>query len=145
MLASSETTPTDRLARIMEDCIREARALEQILRDERRALENRDARALGIATEQKRARVAALEALEAKRRAVETSVDGPGRPQDRWNSFLSIVGRCKTLNTTNGAIIRLRRQQVGDALRLVSGTGTATYGPSGTESSSRSSRELAAI
>ena len=116
-----------------------------VLQDERRALQNRNAEALGIVAEQKRDRVAGLEALDAKQRAVETSVDETGRPRDRWNSFLSIVGRCNTLNTTNGAIIRLRRQQVGDALRLVSGSGAETYGPFGTESPSRPRRALAAI
>ena len=144
MRPSSEATRTEQLERIIEDCISEARALEQVLEDERRALESRDAKALGIAAEEKRVRVAALETLEAKRKAVDTGI-GANLPQARCNSFISIVGRCNSLNTTNGAIIRLRRQQVGDALRLVSGSGAETYGPFGTESLSRPRRALAAI
>lgn len=146
-----------RLARIIEDSIREACALERALEDERRALESRDAAALGTAAQEKLSRVARLEALEAQRKAA--SLEAQGTPEHRhsrmnpagaliegqWHKFLAIVGRCNTLNTTNGAIIRLRRQQITDALRVVSGTSAETYGPSGAESTSRPRQALAAI
>jgi flagellar biosynthesis/type III secretory pathway chaperone len=147
------------LERIVEDGIIEAGALEHALLDERRALESRDATALGQAADEKRLRVARLEALEAARKAAAKSCvadqeqAGPATGHDRseamtggrWQNFLAIVGRCNTLNMTNGAIIRLRRQQISDALRAVSGTAEETYGPSGAEPSSRPRRALASI
>jgi flagellar biosynthesis/type III secretory pathway chaperone len=143
--------------RIVKDSIREADALEKALEDERRALESRDAAALGAAAEEKGRRVVRLEALEAARIAASPRVPAaPGHsPAGRdpavtassepWQQFLAIVARCNALNTTNGAIIRLRRQQVGDALRVVSGTGAGTYGPSGSQSTSRPPQALTAI
>jgi flagellar biosynthesis/type III secretory pathway chaperone len=143
--------------RIVKDSIREADALEKALEDERRALESRDAAALGAAAEEKRRRVARLEALDAARMAARPQVPAAAeRPPaaadptatasaDQWQRFLAIVARCNALNTTNGAIIRLRRQQVDDALRIVSGTGPGTYGPSGSQSTSRPRQALAAV
>jgi flagellar biosynthesis/type III secretory pathway chaperone len=147
-----------KLERIVEDSISEALALELALQAERNALETRDDAALGSAAKDKGIRVAKLEQLEADRRAAGmtfaptqglpgSSTNFPAAdllPVGRWQAFLSIVARCKRMNTTNGAIIHLRRQQVNDALRLVSGTGTGTYGPSGEESPS-AGRALAAV
>lgn len=147
-----------RLERIVEESISEALALELALQAERNALEARDDAALGSAAEEKRIRVARLEQLEADRKTAGTTPDAVQDlaaapvdvaadvlPAGRWQNFLSIVARCKRMNTTNGAIIHLRRQQVNDALRLVSGMGTGTYGPSGAEPSSTARRTLAAI
>jgi flagellar biosynthesis/type III secretory pathway chaperone len=141
MSPAPHTDRSDRLTRIVEESIRVANALEEVLQQERRALENRDAAALGSAAGEKRIRVAALEALEAKRKALHDVAP----PEDSWNRFLSIVSRCSSLNMTNGAIIRLRRQQISETLRAVSGSGAETYGPSGTEPSSHPRRPLAAI
>jgi flagellar biosynthesis/type III secretory pathway chaperone len=145
MSATSPDAGSARLSGIIEDSIREAGALEHALEDERRALENRDAAALGAAAEEKRHRVARLEILEAERKTASSRVQGTPEQTAQWRKFLSIVGRCNTLNTTNGAIIRLRRQQITDALRVVSGTRAETYGPSGSESTSRPRQALAAI
>lgn len=147
------------LARVIEDGIGEALALEQALHAERRALETRDHAALALAAEEKHSRVARLEELETKRkassRALYPAQERPGPSADipaageaagsRWQNLLSIVARCKRLNATNGAIIHLRARQVDDALGVVSGTVTGTYSPSGARSSSGSRRTLAAI
>jgi len=130
-----------RFERIVEDSISEALALELALQAERHALETRDDAALGGAADDKAIRIARLEQLEAEREGFP-SADAP--PGGRWQTLLSIVARCKRMNSTNGAIIHLRRQQVNDALRLLSGTGTGTYGPSGAETPS-AGRALAAI
>jgi flagellar biosynthesis/type III secretory pathway chaperone len=138
------TAPDDRQARLernVENSISEALALELALQAERHALETREDVALGSAAEEKALRVSRLEQLEADRKAFAAA---DSLPTARWQAFLSIIVRCKRMNTTNGAIIHLRRQQVNDALRLVSGTGNGTYGPSGTESSP-AGRALAAI
>lgn len=134
----------DTLERIVADCIAEATALEIGLAAERRALETHDAAALGEAAEGKRKRVARLENLERERKAaVESSGEIP--EQRQWQRFLAIVGRCNDMNSTNGAIIRLRRQQISAALRVVSGSVPETYGPSGSETGPRPGRALAAI
>lgn len=130
-----------KLERNVENSISEALALELALQAERHALETREDVALASAAEEKTLRVSRLEQLEADRKAF-AAVDS--LPSARWQAFLSIIVRCKRMNTTNGAIIHLRRQQVNDALRLVSGTGNGTYGPSGTEASP-AGRALAAI
>ena len=157
MSVTSPDAGSVRLERIIEDSISEADALERALEDERRALESRDAAALATAAQEKLSRVARLEALEAQRKAANPEVQGapeqshprtiPGGtlPEGQWRKFLGIVGRCNTLNTTNGAIIRLRRQQITVALRVVSGTSAETYGPSGAEATSRRRKALAAI
>jgi|SRR5690606_3789801 len=136
--------PDERLAKLehnVESSISEALALEFALQAERNALETREDAALSSAAEEKSLRVARLEQLEADRKAFPAA---DPLSAARWQTFLSIVARCKRMNTTNGAIIHLRRQQVNDALRLVSGTGAGTYGPSGAESSP-AGRALAAI
>jgi flagellar biosynthesis/type III secretory pathway chaperone len=134
--------------RIIKDSIREAEALERLLEDERRALESLDAEALGAAAREKGQRASRLEALEAARVAAGAATAGANPALSAsavsWRQFLAIIARCNTLNTTNGAIIRLRREQVTDALRIVSGTGAGTYGPSGSESTSRARQPLAA-
>ena len=156
MSVASPDAERVRLECIIADSIREADALERALDRERLALERRDAAALAMAAQEKLTRVARLEALEAQRQASNPEVLGApeqsgirtklsGTVPGQWRNFLAIVGRCQTLNTTNGAIIRLRRQQVTDALRVVSGTTAETYGPSGSESTSHSRRALAAI
>lgn len=130
-----------RVERILEDSIDEALALELALQAERVSLEARDDAGLRAAAGEKELHVARLEQLDADRKASGITDLHAGA---RWQAFLSIMARCKRMNTTNGAIIHLRRQQVNDALRLVSGAGAGTYGPSGTESSS-AGRALAAV
>jgi flagellar biosynthesis/type III secretory pathway chaperone len=154
MSFESPDAPRARLLCIVEDSIREADALERALQDERRALESHDAAALGTAAQEKHHRVTRLETLDAERIAASSEIKGapeqysqvnPDLPQGPWRKFLAVIGRCNTLNTTNGAIIRLRRQQLTDALRVVRGTSTETYGPSGSESTSRPRQALAAV
>jgi flagellar biosynthesis/type III secretory pathway chaperone len=132
-----------RFERIVEDSISEALALELALQAERHALETRDDAALGGAAENKAIHIARLEHLEAERRGFPAADLLPGAG-GQWQALLSIVARCKRMNSTNGAIVHLRRQQVNDALRLLSGTGIVTYAPSGAETPS-AGRALAAI
>lgn len=142
--------------------------LQQALQDERHALEHQDSDALGVAADGKRVHVGKLEALEERRRAVcrLQGVD-PGPEQmaalltrcnpepgndkslaDGWQRFLALAGLCQQMNTTNGAIIQLRRQQFNEALCIVSGTSgesPETYGPGGSATSARPPRSLAEI
>ncbi|HWM28040.1 MAG TPA: flagellar protein FlgN [Woeseiaceae bacterium] len=142
MVSPSLEEPRISLARIMDESLEGANELLQILQDERQALENRDAEALGVAAEGKRKCVGRLEALETKRRTAAESLQPAA---ERWQCFLSVISRCNELNATNGAIIRLRRQQIAAAVKLIGGGAAETYGPTGTESPSRAGRALAAV
>lgn len=147
-MTAATSNPRTALERNIDDSIEAALALEQHLQAERLALESRDAEALGIAAGQKQERVKALELLERERSAAVTA--GHAAPEPRhWLRFLSIIRRCNDMNTTNGAIIRLRREQVSAALKVVSASPDDayghTYGAGGTEAASRSGRSLAAI
>ena len=130
------------LARIMDESLEGANELLGILQDERQALENRDTEALGVAAERKQKCVGRLEALDTKRRTAAESLQPVA---EGWQRFLSVISRCNELNATNGAIIRLRRQRIAAAVRLIGGGAAETYGPSGTEPLSRAGRAVAAV
>lgn len=162
MLSPAECRST--LFRILDASIEAAGCLQKNLEDERLALERQDSDALGAAADGKRACVSKLEALEKERRGISTACNkGPGpehmpallaecgaddRIADGWQRFLTLAARCRDLNTSNGAIIHLKRRQYTAALRIVSGSPTGSmeiYGPTGGELVSRSSRALAEI
>jgi flagellar biosynthesis/type III secretory pathway chaperone len=143
-MSNASTPERYALERIVTEGIAEATALEIDLAAERKALETRDDAALGKAAESKRNRVARLESLERQRKAAGGPSTEPPEPR-QWQQFLAIIGRCNAMNATNGAIIRLRREQISAALRVVNGSAQQTYGPSGTETGSRPGRALAAI
>ncbi|MEX2257915.1 MAG: flagellar protein FlgN [Woeseia sp.] len=142
-----------RLERIADDSIGQAHSLEQALQNERYALETRDTPALGATAEAKREIVARLEALESQWQSAMADLpgvspagdDGSHDDDPRRQQFMTVVARCKDLNQTNGAIIRLRRQQLKDTLRIVSGSTTETYDPSGVEAAPVSRPALARI
>ncbi|MGH8167849.1 MAG: flagella synthesis protein FlgN [Woeseiaceae bacterium] len=142
MVSPSPAEPRIRLERIMDESLEGAKELLRILQDERQALENRDAVALGVAAEGKQKCVGRLEVLEAGRRTAAESLD---LAAERWQRFLVVIGRCNELNATNGAIIRLRREQIAVAAKLIGGGTVETYGPSGTGSLSRAGRALASV
>ncbi len=143
------TTETlGRLEVLIADGIRCAEGLKAALESERSALENRDTELLGSAVRRKEDRIRRLTELEASRAsalgaagfsademqiAAETCA-GSDDLVDRWRQFRSIASDCETMNQTNGAIIRLRRQQVADGLTLLRGGAGEldTYGPNGT-------------
>ena len=116
---------------------------EALLAEERRALESRDSTALAALAAQKQAAVRELEGLEARRlRALEQASvpnDAAGMlrllagadDQQRWQDYLALAGRCQQANLTNGAVIRLRHQQITEALAVLSGDRRETYGPNG--------------
>ncbi len=146
--ASPEETRA-RLERVVSDSISCARGLKKALADERRALEDRDTDALGRIVERKDARLKELFALEKTRAGVCVDAGFGADPdamlrvvewcdhdatiQTDWGRFRELAEELGSLNLTNGAIIRLRRKQVSDALALLRGDDgvTDTYGPDG--------------
>ena len=145
------------LAGILEQAAHSAAALKQALADERAALSGRDQDSLAQAVAVKQAEVQNLDRLEQRRisacRAVDESADmaqvlawcdaGPDLA-DHWSRLLELGTECDSLNLGNGAIIRLRQQQVAEGLMILRGAPaeTTTYGPTGTTACAPGGRAL---
>lgn len=161
MTEPSRSATRSRLARIVADSRRHAEALLAALENERSALAANDAEALGSAVTAKHGPVSKLAALEQER--ADASRDAGFEPgpvgmdavigwcdeesllADGWSRFIEIARDCERLNTTNGAVIRLRRQQVMTGLAILRGGeyGTETYAASGVEAGTPGRRALA--
>lgn len=116
-------------------------AVEAALRDERQALEARDAAALLAATDRKAAALAAAAELTAGRGPLAgTTAAAAGTP--RYPALRALARRCRELNDANGALIRAQRQRVEGLLAVLTG-GTAgapaTYQADGTRAAARRS------
>lgn len=132
------------LGTIIDGGIEAATRLDALLGRERAALEEQDAESLDALAAEKLACLEQLEALETSRAALlhehGLGNDGAGMRSllentdsaAAWHQYLDLAGRCHAANQTNGAIIRLRNQQVTSALAVISGERQSTYGPSGT-------------
>ncbi len=139
---SSETH--ERLNEVLRSGIVQATLLRASLEDERLALESRDSDALSRAIQTKASHLEKLAELERERSALlesagltdvtSASSGDEDALMDRWNEYRAIAAECDTLNLGNGAIIRLRQQQVADGLALLRGAdaNADTYGPAGT-------------
>lgn len=140
-----------------------ATGLQEILTDERAALESQDTEALNQAATSKQQFLSKLEELEAARReicnvtgfssdagAMEEIVkwcDTDSLILGYWNHFIDLARECSELNTRNGAIINVRRQQIAGALSIVRGESrnNETYGRNGRDSNKSAKRVLAEI
>jgi flagella synthesis protein FlgN len=157
-------TPSDSRQRIVEiigNSIYHVLGLKESLEDERKALAVRDIDALNAAIENKSRCVASLHTLEQERRRL-CSLSDHGEGTDHmqqmaawceadsviassWDQLMAIVAECNTLNMTNGAIIRVRKDQIESSLSVLRGgtPGTDMYSRDGTGSGSTSQRSLA--
>ncbi|MCB1845716.1 MAG: flagellar protein FlgN [Halioglobus sp.] len=131
------------LRTIIDDGIDAVVCLDALLSRERSALEDQDARRLSALATEKQACLDRIEELEASRAALlhehglgnnnlgmNTLLEA-SNSAGAWHRYLDLAGRCHTANQTNGAIIRLRHQQISSALAVISGERQSTYGPSG--------------
>lgn len=153
----SAAAPTG-LGTLLDDGCAAAGAFGDALRQEFEALEAGDVDALSAAAAGKQECLAALEALESRRREL---LAGQGLGDDaagmdrliatadvagldgRWRRYLELAGECRQANLKNGAIIRLRRQQARSALLALSGSAPPTYGPQGDGGRVTASRSIA--
>lgn len=135
-------------------------ALVATLTDERQALAERDLAAIGRAADEKRNLIGNIESLESQRATLCAAAGFSGNPADmpqmlswcdadlalanRWQRILDSGAACDQSNRANGAIIRVRRQQVADGLTVLRGHNpdTHTYGPGGTADVTGSGRPL---
>ncbi|MGB5247051.1 MAG: flagellar protein FlgN [Woeseia sp.] len=147
-----------RLGRMFESGIAAATAFAMHLDAERKALEAQDLAALEQAARDKQHCLLTLELLENERAALleesgyqnnhdgmrdlQNWCDRDGALAGQWQSYLQVASKCQQANMTNGAIMRLRQQQIASAIAALSGCSPQTYGPKG-DNGNRGSRALA--
>lgn len=144
------TTPVDiqrELSELLDAGTRAAETLAGHLQAERAALETEDLEALGRAAQAKEAVLSDLERVESRRsallarcglaadsaamQALGERCDDPAVLTGKWQHYLAVADDCQRVNTTNGAILRLRQQQIASTLAVLTGGREATYGPRG--------------
>ncbi|MDH3587981.1 MAG: flagellar protein FlgN, partial [Gammaproteobacteria bacterium] len=107
------------------------------LADERDALRKVDPGALDAATARKQACIEDLSALDSERRHLCTTaglapdgscmerlliqVDPQGALTQRWQTLLAKLETCREANYSNGAMVRLQKRRVTEALGLLHG------------------------
>ncbi len=157
-------TPADfrkQLADVIGTSVLHAMGLRESLVDEKSALECQDLAALDTAVEAKSRCVNELAALDSKRSGLCARAGfeaGPEQMQavmawcdqgsviaNAWDELLAIATDCNALNMTNGAIIRVREQQIRSSLSVLRGQAPAndTYGHPSNASSGFEQRSLA--
>ncbi len=138
------------LETVIREALGTAQRLESALAGERTALEERDAAALHEAGAGKQDFLSRLDELDGQRRRL---LADHGYPADQggveavladctpahplgalWRELGAVADRCRDMNAANGAIVHLRRRQIGRALDVLRGApeGTApVYGADG--------------
>ena len=150
-----------RLTDVIGTSVLHAMGLRESLVEEKSALERQDLAALDCAVEAKSRCVNDLAALDSKRSGLCTQAGfeaGPEQMQsvmawcdegaviaDAWDELMAIAADCNALNMTNGAIIRVREQQIRSSLSVLRGQAPAndTYGHPRKASSGFDQRSLA--
>lgn len=145
----------------IDESIQNALELRRLLEAERAALESKDTMSLSDTAVQKQLCVNALDELDKARSAISKSRDFGVNPGEiakliascddsdlltqSWDRFLRIARECSDMNSGNGAIIRVRQQQIKGAISLFrDGSGeTETYGPNGQSHEDSRTRPLA--
>lgn len=152
---------TSALQENLELCLQYARDLEEILRHEREALEQRDPTQITETAHSKQVCVEKLAELGRSRNVISRTngfdendssipklIDWSGGAlllTKTWLQFLDLARSCNQLNATNGAAIRIRQSQIDDAIGLLryGSVGTKTYGPTGQKAGEPRTRSLA--
>jgi flagellar biosynthesis/type III secretory pathway chaperone len=133
------------LKEILSDGLGYVGDLKATLIEERGALENRDMSLLEATAQSKQTLAKNLAMFDFFRADIEGfAKKHNGAILDAWNEFQSIARDCDSLNKTNGAIIRARRDQISTGLSLLQGRDTQsdTYTPSGSAAPSTGRRSL---
>jgi flagellar biosynthesis/type III secretory pathway chaperone len=123
-----------RLEDLLDREIEAAHTLAGTLAAERTALTGESPGAVEQIAAEKTQIFAAIETLEAQRRALcpTPSVAGiAATVAERWRALMELMARCRTANELNGHIINVRRNQVRQLLDIVRGGPAITYNPQG--------------
>ena len=152
------------LQRILDQSLESVDALEDLLHEERSALELQDSEKLLAVTTSKTLCVRHLETLETERRSLCTAAgyeasdagmmdllkwcDDKSDVAPAWDRLLHSARQCEALNRTNGAIGRIRHEQAMSLLAVLSGGADSSgtlYSSEGQESTRFQQRALARI
>ncbi|HEV7613245.1 MAG TPA: flagellar protein FlgN [Steroidobacteraceae bacterium] len=123
-----------RLQEVLDREIEAARLLAETLAAERAALAGDSPEAVEQKAAEKIQVLAALEKLEAERRALCGAPDALGfgsTVAERWRALLELMAGCRTQNEVNGHIIHVRQHQIRQLIDIVRGGPAITYGPEG--------------
>ena len=124
-----------RIVEVLGTAAFHALGLADSLADERRALESQDMDALDLAVSKKSRNVAELRLVEEQRSKICVQCGfAPGVEQMQhmigwcdeyaivakaWRHLMEVIAECDFLNTTNGAIIRSRKQHVDSSISIL--------------------------
>ncbi len=144
----SPETSNPNLVDVLDEQIRTAQAMLGTLDKENRALVESNSDALNSAGADKARLVETLEVLEHERRdladtlSIELSAHNSDEAGVRWRKLLSLIEKCRERNQRNGAIVKARREQVLEALKLLRGSELELYNSSGLKPASSGIRPL---
>ncbi|MDH4047918.1 MAG: flagellar protein FlgN [Gammaproteobacteria bacterium] len=160
-MSLSASTARERLQKVLGDSVHCVLDLRDVLLQERGALEQRDTALLGKSADLKESCIRKLAAFEDARGEISRDAGFSASLDDMsaltewcdkdavirncWSQFTEIARECDALNSTNGAIIRVRRQQILAGLALLRGgeVPVESYGIKGSETTGFGGRELA--
>jgi flagellar biosynthesis/type III secretory pathway chaperone len=123
-----------RLEDVLDREIEVARNLAVTLAAEQAALTGDSPQAVEQKAAEKLQLLNAIEKLEAERRALCPTPNGPGLAAavaERWRALMELVAGCRTANEVNGHIIHVRQHQVRQLIDIVRGGPAITYTPQG--------------
>ena len=145
----------------IDESLNQAIDLQEVLDEERAALERRDTNSLNDTAVRKRMCICRMEELAEERAKISQSCgfeadtlsmsemaswcdDSPATTES-WMNFLDVAKQCSETNSANGAIIHVRRIQINNALALLRGdmANGDTYGPAGEGAGGLGQRALA--
>lgn len=154
-------TAREQIVEVLGDSVYQALGLKESLECERRALEADDTEALNEAVAAKSDCIARLGELERRRQTLcEASgfplgpeqmaeladwCDEDGRILGCWSHLMQIATDCNALNQTNGAIIAVRSQMLGQSIAVLRGVdpNPDTYAREGRSGAATNQRSLA--
>jgi flagellar biosynthesis/type III secretory pathway chaperone len=132
---ADSSTARRRIVEVTGTAVFHALGLADALADEKRALESQDMDALDVAISNKSKCVAELRLVEDQRKRICTDCGFGDKTKQMqqmiawcdeyaivancWQHLMEVVANCDLLNTTNGAIIRSRKQQVDSSISIL--------------------------
>jgi len=123
-----------RLEDVLDREIEAARHLAATLAEEQTALTGHSPQTVEQKAAEKLQLLNAIEKLEAERRELCPTPNGPGLAAavtERWHALMELVAGCRTANEVNGHIIHVRQHQVRQLIDVVRGGPALTYSPQG--------------
>lgn len=147
-MMSPDVSNSSTLVDVLEEQIHAAQAMLGTLDRESKALIESNPEALNSAGADKARLVETLEALERERRdleetlSVRLSVSERGDAGARWKELLSLIEKCRKHNLRNGVMVKARREQLLEVLKLLRGSELELYDSAGLQPGSGGLRPL---